>query len=530
MTKTIQSHLQDYRDGCIDRRTFMMGALALGLSAAAATSMAVKVEAATPKKGGHAKFGFDSGSTVDSLDPVTFNSIFNQTLGYGTLRSSLTEITNENSLGPEIAESWEASDDATRWIFNIRRDVEFHNGKTLTVDDVIASIHYNWGEDSKSPAKALLEDVEEVKADGPDKVVFKLASGNADFPSYLTDYVLCILPSENGKVDAASGIGTGPYMLEEFDPGVRAIAKRNPNYFKEGRAHFDSVEFLSIKDVAARTNALKTHEVNMMNRCDLKTVHLLQRESGINVHQVTGLQHYTMPMNTTQPPFDDNNVRLALKFAVDREALLKTVLRGYGKVGNDHPIAPANQFFAEDLEQRAYDPEKAKFHLKKAGHDSLSVKLSAADSAFPGAVDAAVLYRESAAKAGIHIEVVRQPNDGYWSNVWMKKPWCMSYWAGRPTASQMFQTAFAADAAWNEAYWKHERFNKLLAEARTTLDPKKRAEMYREMQIIVRDEGGVVIPLFASYVGASETSLAHGPIGGNYDMDGLKIAERWWFA
>lgn len=518
-----------YAENRLSRRHFLEGAAALGLSAAAASMYVGSVKAATPKNGGHAKFGFDSGSTSDSLDPVTFDSVFNQTLGYGTLRSSLTEITNENKLGPEIAESWEASDDVTQWTFNIRKDVEFHNGKTLTVDDVIASINYNRGEDTKSPAKSLLDNVEEVKADGPNQVVFKLSSGNADFPSFLSDYGLCILPSEDGKVDAASGIGTGPYVLDEFDPGVRAIAKRNPNYFKEDRAHFDSVEFLSLKDVAARTNALKTGEVHMINRCDLKTVHLLERSPDIDVHQVTGLQHYTMPMNTTQAPFDDNNVRLALKYAINREQLLQTVLRGYGKVGNDQPIAPANQFYAEGLEQRSYDPEKAKFHLKEAGLDSLRVQLSAADAAFPGAVDAGVLYRESAAKAGIDIEVVREPDDGYWSNVWMKKPWCMSYWAGRPTASQMFQTAFAADAPWNEAYWQNDKFNKHLVEARTTLDPAKRAEMYREMQIIVRDDGGVVIPLFASYVGASNTSLAHGPIGGNYDMDGLKIAERWWF-
>jgi len=518
-----------YAENRLSRRHFLEGAAALGLSAAAASMYVGSVKAATPKNGGHAKFGFDSGSTSDSLDPVTFDSVFNQTFGYGTLRSSLTENTNENKLGPEIAESWESSDDVTQWTFNIRKDVEFHNGKTLTVDDVIASINYNRGEDTKSPAKALLEAVEEVKADGPNQVVFKLSSGNADFPSFLSDYVLCILPSEDGKVDATSGIGTGPYVLESFEPGVRGIAKRNPNYFKEDRAHFDSVEFLSLKDVTARTNALQTGEVHMMNRCDLKTVHLLERSAEINVHQVTGLQHYTMPMNTTQALFNDNNVRLALKFAIDREQLLQTVLRGYGEVGNDHPIAPANQFYAQDLEQRAYDPEKAKFHLKEAGLDSLSVQLSAADAAFPGSVDAGVLYRESAAKTGIDIEVVREPNDGYWSNVWMKKPWCMSYWAGRPTASQMFQTAFAADAPWNEAYWKNDRFNKLLVEARTTLDPQRRAEMYREMQIIVRDDGGVVIPLFASYVGASNASLAHGPIGGNYDMDGLKIAERWWF-
>ena len=301
-----------YAEQSLTRRRFLERSVALGLSITAASAIAGRVEAATPKKGGHAKFGFDSGSTVDSLDPVTFNSVFNQTLGYGTLRSSLTEVTNENTVGPELAESWEASDDAARWVFTIRQDVEFHNGKTLTVDDVIASINYNRGEGTKSPSKALLEEVTEVKADGPRKVVFELGSGNADFPSFLSDYVLCILPSKDGKVDATSGIGTGPYAIEVFEPGVRAIAKRNANYFKADRAHFDSVEFLSLKDVVARTNALKTGDVHVINRCDLKTVHLLKRSPELDINQVTGLQHFTMPMNTTLAPFDDNDVRLAL--------------------------------------------------------------------------------------------------------------------------------------------------------------------------------------------------------------------------
>jgi peptide/nickel transport system substrate-binding protein len=152
-------------------------------------------------------------------------------------------------------------------------------------------------------------------------------------------------------------------------------------------------------------------------------------------------------MRTDTPPFDNNEVRQALKYAVDREALLQSVLRGHGVLGNDHPIGRSNRYHADELEQRTYDPDKAKFHLKNAGLSSLKVDLSAADAAFAGAVDAAVLYKEHAAKPGIEINVVREPNDGYWSNVWLKKPWCAVYWGGRPTEDWMFSTAYAGRGA-----------------------------------------------------------------------------------
>ena len=199
-------------------------------------------------------------------------------------------------------------------------------------------------------------------------------------------------------------------------------------------------------------------------------------------------------------------------------------------VGNDHPIGRSNRFHADNLEQRTYDPDKAKHHLKKAGMENLKVDLSAADAAFPGAVDAAVLYKEHAEKAGIEINVVREPNDGYWSNVWMQKPWCAVYWGGRPTEDWMFSTAYAAGASWNDSFWDHERFNDLLIEARAELDEAKRREMYAEMQTIVRDEGGVVVPLFNNYVMALSSKLAHEDMGANWSLDGFRAVERWWFA
>jgi peptide/nickel transport system substrate-binding protein len=529
--KDIKELLKAVTLGRLTRRDFLSQATALGVTATMATSLLSETtEAATPKKGGHMRVGLGHGSTTDSLDPATFendNIIFT---GY-CFRNHMTEISETNELIPELAESWAASDDAVQWTFKIRKGVEFHNGKTLDANDIVASLNHHRGEDSKSAAKPLVDPIADIKADGNDTVVVTLQAGNADFPFIVSDYHLAIMPSDGeGKIDWQSGVGTGGYVVESFEPGVRTSLKRFPNYWKERRAHFDSGEVLTIADAAARTNALTTGEIDMMDRCDIKTLHLLERNPDVRVEETSGTGHYSIPMRTDTPPFDNNDVRLALKYALDREVLLQTILRGHGYLGNDHPIGKPNRFFASELPQRQYDPDKAKHHLQKAGLSTLEVPLHAADAAFGGAVDAAVLYQEHARKVGITIDVVREPNDGYWSNVWMNKPWCMCYWSGRPTEDWMFSTAYEAGAPWNDTFWVHERFNQLLHEARAELDEAKRREMYVEMQTIVSNEGGVVIPVFNNFVFAMNKKVEHGPMASNWANDGEKGMERWWFA
>ncbi len=527
--KTLDHLKNSFEHGKLSRRQFMGGAVALGMTVTAASQFVSSVGAATPKKGGTMKFGIGAGSTTDSLDPGTTSDTYMQLTNFA-LRGHLTEIGTDGKIRGDIAESFEASPDAKVWTFKLRSGVEFHNGKTVDADDVVASFNHHRGDDTKSAAKGTLAAVENIRADGKDTVVFELKSGSADFPFAASDYHITILPATDGKVAWSKGEGSGGYILEAYEPGVKTVMKRNPNYWKEGAAHFDGVEILAIKDVVARTNALTSGEVHAMDRCDLKTVHLLKRNKSVRIEQETGTQHYSIPMITTGAPYDDNDVRLALKFAVDREAMVKTILRGYGEVANDHPISPANPYFNKDLPIRKYDPDKSKFYMKKAGVDSLNLDLSASDAAFGGAVDAAVLYKEHAARAGIQINVVRESADGYWSNVWMKKPWSMCYWGGRPTEDWMFSIAYSKGANWNDTFWDHERFNKLLIEARAELDQEKRRTLYYEMQQIVRDEGGVVIPMYASYVFAMSANIAHGQMAANWDMDGNKAVERWWFA
>ena len=517
--------------GQIDRRQFIMGALAAGVVLPSAMTMADHAMAATPNKGGTLKLGRRHGSTTDSLDPGTYENGFMTQTGY-TYGNHLTEVGPDGKLRPELAESIEASDDATMWTFKLRPGVEFHNGKSLTGEDVVASFNHHRGEDSKSAAKGLLSAVTDIKADG-NSVTFTLNAPNADFPYIVSDYHIVILPSADGKVDATAGIGTGPYIIENFEPGVRLLAKRNPNYFKADSAFADSIEMISLLDVTARQNALMNGEVHAIDGVDPKTVNLLGRNPNVEILEKTGTLHYTFPMRVSAAPFDNYDLRMALKLAVNRQELVDKILLGHGALGNDTPISPATSFYAE-LPQREFDPEKAAEHYKKSGHSG-TIQLSSSDAAFAGAVDAAQLVAASAKQAGIDIEVVREPKDGYWSNVWNKKPWSACYWGGRPTSDWMYSSAYVNDTEWNDTDWRTgeacDRFNELVKAARAELDETKRAAMYKETQEILRDDGGALIPMFANHVMGLSKQVGHSEdVAANWELDGLKAHERWWLS
>ena len=518
-------------DGRIGRRDFIKRATALGLLAAVPSALlAEESRAAEPKHGGKFRQALQGGSVSDTLFGVLGGGGGHQRNVQYQLLNNVTEVTADGDVIGELAESWEASDDATQWVFKLRQGVEFHDGKTLEAEDVVDSINVHRGEESRSTGKGLVADVEDVKADGKDTVIFTLTSGSADFPFVLADYHFSIAPAGSTDKDWETGIGTGPFTLVDWDPGVRAATKRNPNYFKEGKPYFDEVETLNVVDVVARTNAIQTGAIDSMDEPDIKTLNLLEKKPGLVVHEVGGTKHFTFPMLMDQAPFDNLDVRSALKYGIDREAMLRTLVRGHGYLGNDHPIGKNQRFFASELPQRQYDPDKAKFHLKQAGHDSLDVTIWAGE-VYTGGIDSAILYKEHAAPAGINIEVKRVPTDGYWSKIWNVKPFCVSTWQGRPTADLMFTLAFSAASSWNETHWNHEGFEKLLVEARAELDDAKRNDMYFEMQKIVRDEGGLVCPVFANSVFiTSDKVKVSDKLTGHLAMDGEKNTENWSFA
>lgn len=513
-------------NGTMNRRSLLKstGLAALALAAGPLTGTTA---AAEPRKGGHLRIGITGGHTGDSFDPISFSDTFMSVLGAGAVYSNLTEVDVDGKVVGALAESWDASEDAATWTLNLRKGVEFHNGKPFTAEDVIASINHHRGEDSKSPIKQIVDPITKLSAPDSHTIVIELEGGNADFAFLLFDYHLCMMPADA----LGQGIGTGGYVIQSFDPGVRAVANRNPTYFKgDSRAHFDSIELINFTDAAARTNALLSGGVDFINQADLKTLDRLSRAPGIVINEQSSTKHYMFQMITTQNPYSDNNVRLAMKYGIDRQAILDKVLNGHGFIGNDQPIGPANRYHNPDMEQRPYDPDKAKYHLKQAGVEGLDVVLATSDGAFAGAVDMAVLYKEAAAPAGINIEVDRVPGDGYWSNIWRKRPFCASYSSGRATEDWILSSSYLTGVPWNATQWSNARFDELLIAARTELDDSRRRRMYGEMQQLIADDGGVLAPVFANHVEAHSDKLAHDKVGTVSEVDSNLLIERWWFA
>ncbi len=484
----------------------------------------------SPKPGGHFRIGVADFASSDVLDPTITNTQFQVNLEW-QLRNNLCEVQAGGKVIPELAESWDASKDAKVWNFKLRKGVTFHNGKGLTPQDVVYSYQLHMKPETKTPAKPIAAQIANIKTDGDSSVVFTLKDGNVNFPALTTYAALYIVP--DGTTDFEKGIGTGGYILEEFKPGISSLVKKNPNYFKTGRAHFNSVEMVAVKDATARANALLTDKIDAYNAVDPKTVKLLARNASIRINKVTSKAHFCFAMLMDQAPFTDNDVQLAMKYAIDREDMIKRILDGYGSLGNDQPLSPAYPEYAA-LPQRAYDPDKAKFHLKKANQEGLKTQLYVSETPFAGATDAAVLYREHAAKAGIEIEVVKTPEDGYWDNVWLKKPLCATRWSGRVNADVMLSLAYTEEgikAGWNETNMNDPRVNKLVADARGEFDEAKRNEMYAEVQKIIHETGGANIFAFATLMDATSAKVRNdGTLSGDWTLDGGRASERWWFA
>lgn len=527
----IERMAADARLGRLSRREFIQYAVAAGVTVAAASSMwTTKVAMAAPKKGGTFRWGVHDGNTSDTHDPGTYVTRQMIFLAH-QYRSYLTLIEPDNSLGPDLATSWEATPDAKAWTFKLHKDASFHSGKPVKAEDVVASINHHRGDKTTSAAKALLTDVEDVVADDDHTVTVKLGRGNADLPWLMTDYHLAICPANSdGTINWQSGDGCGPYKIVSGEFGVSWTLTRHEGWHGKG-AYFDGVEMTILNDPNARQTALVTGDVDCVSLVDLKTLSLLKRNKNIKIDNVPSGAAITMPMFCDTPPFDDVNVRLALKLAMDRKEIVDKIAFGAATIGNDFHLAPVQPFFPADIPQRHYDPDRAKSLLKKAGAEGLSVSLSTADSVFSGAVDMCVLYSEQAKKAGINIKVVREPSDGYYSDVWLKKPFTAVSWGSRPTPDVMFTLAYKSDAAWNESHWQNKRFNELLLKAKAELDHDKRAKMYHEMCQLMRDDGGTIIPFFNNFVFAERSNVMHGPkLAASWACDGARAPSRWWFA
>lgn len=502
----------------ISRRKFIGTLAAAGATTATIDGLVgQRAYAATPKKGGRLVVGIEAAQAQDSLDPSKYFSTGNIQMGY-SVHDNLVNRDADLQPMPWLATSWEANTDASAWVFDLRTDVEFHDGSKFGAEDVIYSMARHYREGTESPAKAYMSQIESIDKLAEHQVRFNLKAPNADFPMILSDTRVQV--TKRGLEDfTGTPPGTGPFKVVEFTPGSRYVFARNDNYWGNDGPYADELEFVGIADNTARINALIAGDINVLLQLDQKATRLINNSgSGYVINAPSGA-FLNLAMMMDREPTNNPDVRLAIKHAIDREGIRDNILKGLGSVGNDHPIAPIDPYYNASIPQRTYDPDKANFHIKKAGLENTPIDIYGSDVAGTGALASAQHLQQSAKKAGINLNVINPPSDSYWSAVWIQKPIITSGWDPRPVPDLIFSIAFAGGASWNETIWKNDRFDKLLVEARSVTDFAKRKEMYDEMQLMLHDNGGHATLGFRNFVDAARNEVqgitphGSGPLG-----------------
>ena len=511
--------------GRITRRDALKLAMVTGVSLTAAEQLLTQgksVMAASPKKGGTVVAAMNLHGPDDTLDPAQFTSGVDYTRGRVTY-NALCQLDETLTPNPELAESFEPNSNATEWTFKLRKGVEWHDGTPFTADDVIYTMRRHQGESSTSVFKSMLEPVTEWKKTGSHEVKAILGSPNSDLPAILGLFQAKII--KNGT--AGDGIGTGPFTLESFEPGIRSIHKRNENYWRDP-AHLDAIEMTAITDPVARVNALVAGDIQLASTVEPNSFRQVEQSNTAKLNSIpAGQQIGICCLRNTAPGNNDDFLR-GMQYIQNRERVVKRVLKGKGTVGNDHPIAPAHgKDYCSELPLREYDPDKAKFHFKKSGISSAEVFVA---PVAVGIEDIVLMAQANCAKIGFDLKIKKVPADGYWGAVWMKEPVNVVNWFMRPTANAQIAIQFAPNGPWNDTYWHNERMGELLKMSLAELDPTRRHEMYCEMQTLIHEGSGMVIPAFTNVndgIANNVMGIPNVPIG---PLGGCEWPEFVWLA
>jgi len=426
-----------------------------------------------------------------SLDPIANGRVLQVT---EKIMNRLVRPGGDGAPQPALATGWSANEDATVWTFDLREGVTFHDGSAFDAGDVVYSLRRVLDPERDSPARAPVAMVEKVEALGSHRVQLTLGSPFADIPLQFMDFRLRIIPEGSGETIGQTGIGTGPFRVERFDPDGITVLTANHDYW-EGPPGVARMEVIAIPDAQARLQALLGGQIDMERGITPQLQIVLESSDRYRVQQVPTGNWIGMVFRTDVEPYDDVRVRRALRLAADRQQLLDLVLGGRGVVSCDTPVAPNDQYRA-NLSCPQNIPE-AKRLLKEAGYpDGIDVELhiSTLDPSWPAM---AVAYQEQAAAAGIRVSIVKAATDGYWSEVWMQKDAVATRWNERP-ADQALNEIFRSDAKWNESYFDDPVFDRMLKEARRTLDYEERKSLYIEAQEYIFENSGTLIPYHVS--------------------------------
>ncbi len=515
------------RAGGLTRRDFTTGTVATGLALAAggaAVIGAAKPARAAPTRGGLVRVATHTQSTNDTFDTGKYiytNDYIRGTAVYNTL----TILNEQGGADPELAESVESNDTATRWVFKIRKGVTFSDGAPLKMDDIVYSIMRHKDEKLASSAKPLVANIKDVKADGSDTIVVELNAPDVDLPIMIGTFQFGVI--KNGTTDFSKPIGTGPFTVKEFKPGVATSFTRNPNYWKEGKPFVDAIELFHILDPVARANALLSGDAQMVTDLRGTAIDQVKASDTFAVFTTPCPRYTSIQAAVDRAPSNNPDLGLALTYLIDRKRLLDTVLKGQGVIGNDHPIMSTSPLYDKSLPQRELDLDKAKFHFAKSGFGTSTLEIDVSDAA-PFSADIGQLIQREASRIGLTIELKRDPADSYWNVVAGKRPFTAINFNPRPTYNMLLNLAYRSGAVWNFSHINDPALDKMIDDARSIPDKAKRLDIYSAIQRKIHESGSIVLPCFLNYVdGISKkvNGLVPIPVG---NLSGFNFADRVW--
>lgn len=342
----------------------------------------------------------------------------------------LVRFKNNLSIEPDLATSWETSEDGLKWTFNLRKGVKFHDGSAFDADVVVAYFTkmidrtYNvsaFGLWSPIASTKKVDDytVEVTTAKPYGALLNTLAHGSGLIPSLS-------LIGKGAAEAATKPIGTGPYQVDKFEPGTKLVVKAFKDYVGP-KPVYDTITYVFIGDATARMAALQSGQVNVVDAVPAQDVSRLAASNNINVVNIPGLQVFGVGMNFNNPILQKLNVRQALNLAVDVQSITTSLFRGFATPLTS-PLAPKTNGFAT-AGQNKYDPEKAISLLKRAGLElgkdgmfsyngkPVSFRLQVPDGLYPNDLLVAAAIQAQLKKVGIDVTIKKIDRAAYWDSI-----------------------------------------------------------------------------------------------------------------
>ena len=407
----------------------------------------------------------------------------------------LVEINAETGeLDPVLATSWE-TDEGKVWTFKLRSGVTFHDGSVFNAQDVKYTIERTQDPSIGHLKKADFEVVERIETPDENTVVVHLKEARPTFIYQLTDYNMPVLSSEYdyARLGESRPMGTGPFVMKQLVPKESALLEKNADYWSPGLPKVDQLAIYFVADIDASISMLESNRVDVVPFVTPIIRQRLDAVDGISVISPYQEQRF-VSMRVDQKPFDDNRVRLALKYAMDPQVIARSVAQmnlNDGVFYNETPIMNALAEYKE-LPMRERNVEKARQLLREAGYpNGLSVELYYA-SDHPFGRELSQTIQELAGEVGFSIDLKGYTRDIYLSQYWLNVPLSITGWGGRIDPSMLLALAFAGGGPWNESHLDEPVVNDLINKISSEADPDIRTAYYHELQEWFYENGSLI--------------------------------------